>query len=98
MNAVELGHKPKSLSLDFPDTPAGRRAWLKAALSREGLTLGALARDLGVARTTVVSALQRGSLPIARELAERVGVEPEAIWPERYAARTERAARRGGGR
>lgn len=84
--------------LKFPADPVGRRAWILAALRLHGWTLGRIARDLGCSRSAPRQALVRPSLPMEREIARRIGIAPESIWPERYAARAARAARRGGAR
>ena len=84
--------------LKFPATEPARRIVILAALRLRGWTLGTIARELGCSRSAPRMALRRPSLPMEREIATRLGTTPEVIWPERYAARAERAARRGGGR
>lgn len=84
-----------SLKVNFPDTPEGRRAWIKSALASRGWTLGRLSRELGFSRMAAQLALWRPYPRMEREIAARLELAPEIIWPERYAAR---AARRGGAR
>lgn len=84
--------------LNFPSDEPARRIMILAALRLRGQTMGTIARELGVSRSTPRNALWRSAPQMEREIARRLGVAPEVIWPERYAARAERAARRGGGR
>ena len=84
--------------LKFPATEPARRIMILAALRLRGWTLGGIARELGCSRSAPRMALRRPSLPMEREIARRLGVAPEVIWPERYAARAERAAHLGGAR
>lgn len=85
-------------AVEFPASEPARRIMVLAALRLQGWTLGGIARDLGCSRSAPRMALRRPSAPMEREIARRIGVAPEAIWPERYAARAARAARRGGAR
>jgi len=84
--------------LKFPTTEPARRIMILAALRLRGQTMGTIARELACSRKTTATALYRAFPRMEREIATRLGTTPEAIWPERYAARIERAARRGGGR
>ena len=88
-------HNTETIAVQFPYTPEGRRAWIKSALAVRGWTFGRIAKELGVARSTPRNALWRSSPRMEREIAARLDLTPEAIWPERYETR---AARRGGAR
>lgn len=81
---TKRGHSPKTTNLEFPDTPAGRRIWIKAALAQRGWNLSSLARHIGVSRSTTRMALIRPSAKMEREIARHLDLLPEEIWPERY--------------
>jgi len=98
MDTAHCTPSTAAAGLKFPADEPARRIMILAALRLRGWTLGGIARELGCSRSAPRMALRRPSLPMEREIATRLGTTPEAIWPERYAARIERAARRGGGR
>ncbi len=77
-------------AVDISTMPAderARRAWIKYQLELRGYTLGGIARQLGVGRTTVRTAIIRPYPRMERTIARILGVDAAAIWPERYAAR-----------
>lgn len=59
---------------------------IKGALELRGLSLSAIARELDVAPTTVsiVSRGIRRSRRIEAAIAQAIGCEPAALWPQRY--------------
>ena len=68
----------------MPGDDYGRRQWVKYQLSLQGFTLGKLARELGVSRSCTRDALWKPYPRMERAIAERIGLRPEEIWPERY--------------
>lgn len=77
-------------NVSFPSTDEGRREWIKARLKLAGYTLGGLARELGLSRTASQRALWRSYPRMERIIAEKLGLSPQEIWPERYEARRRR--------
>jgi Ner family transcriptional regulator len=59
---------------------------IKYRLRRHGYTLTSLGRVLGVTRHAVGLALRQPYPRIERAIADILGLEPAAIWPERYDA------------
>ena len=59
---------------------------IKYQLRRRGYTLTSLGRSLGVSRHAVGLALRQPYPRMERAIAEALGLEPAAIWPERYDA------------
>ena len=61
-------------------------ARIKGALALRGQNLSTIARDLGVAPTTVsiVSRGFRRSRRIEQAIAEAIGCPPARLWPDRY--------------
>lgn len=68
-----------------PDT---RNAWINFQLSLHGSSLAAIGRELGVGRNAVRSALVKRYPKMERAIAEKIGLAPEIIWPERYQKET----------
>jgi len=69
-----------------PKKPKERRVWIKAMLELRGSSFAAIARELGVTRGAVRH-VQDGPYPkMERAIAEKLGLAPEDIWPERYNA------------
>lgn len=66
---------------------------IKMRLRLAGSSLSAIARQLGVAATTVTSVSQgyRRSRRIEAAIADKLGVTTEALWPDRYSAAPERS-------
>ncbi len=69
---------------DIPADPAVRRAWIKFQLEVRGYSLARLAREHGVSRQQPQSALHKPYPKWERIIAEVLGLEPGALWPERY--------------
>jgi len=69
---------------------------IKGMLQLKGTSISEVARDLGVAPTTVtvVSKGMRRSKRIETALAAAIGSTPEVVWPERYEATEVRAGKR----
>lgn len=63
------------------------RADIVAALHKKGWSVARLARAHGLSPSTLRSALDKPYPKSERLIAEAIGVEPEAIWPERFAQR-----------
>lgn len=59
---------------------------IKMRLRLGGCSLADIARELGVARTTVTSVSQgyRRSRRIEGAIADKLGVTPAQLWPDRY--------------
>lgn len=59
---------------------------IKEALHARGLSISSIARDQGVAKTTV-SLVCRGysrSRRLEQAIAQALGLEPAELWPNRY--------------
>ncbi len=63
-----------------------RKEWVKYQLRLKGYSLAALGRKLGVSRSAPVLALRQPYPRVERAIADILGMEPAAIWPERYDA------------
>jgi len=72
--------------LNIPLEPSQRRAWIKYQLQLAGYSLSALAREMGVSRHAPKLALDRPYPRMERAIAEKIGIPPQLIWPERYDA------------
>ncbi|EQD70196.1 hypothetical protein B1A_06422, partial [mine drainage metagenome] len=72
---------------------------IKMRLRLAGSSLAAVARELGVAATTVTTVSQgaRRSRRIEAGIAAKLGVGPAELWPERYSAPKSTPRRHGGG-
>ena len=69
---------------DVPADPQARREWIKYQLRLRGLSLAAIARDLGVSRHAPHLALVKPYPRMERAIADKLELEPRQIWPERY--------------
>lgn len=69
-----------------PKNPTERRIWIKSQLELHKSSYSAIARENRVSVATVQSAVMRPYPKMQRLIAEKLGLPPEAIWPERYAA------------
>lgn len=78
---------------DLPKKPQARWAWVKFQLGLRGLSLADVARELEVGRNAVCNAKSIHYPRVERAIASKLGMKPEAIWPERYKSTT-RARRR----
>lgn len=60
--------------------------YIKMRLRLVGSSLAIIARELGIQPTTVTAASlgKRRSRRIETAIADRLGVTPRALWPERY--------------
>ena len=61
-----------------------RREWIKFQLRVRGSSLSALARELGVSRHAPRLALVKPYPKMERVIAEKLGLKPQELWPERY--------------
>ncbi len=71
-------------TLEVPKKPAERRAWIKYQLALRGTSLARLARDRGLYRTAVQTALFRAYPKSERVISDAIGLTPAQLWPERY--------------
>jgi Ner family transcriptional regulator len=67
-----------------PLDAAARREWIKYRLRLAGYSLGRLAIENGLHRNVTVRALWGPYPKMERLIAEKLGVHPRQIWPERY--------------
>lgn len=70
--------------MDIPKDSAHRREWIKYQLRLKGISLSAIARELGVSRHAPRIALVTPYPRMERAIAAKIGVPPEILWPERY--------------
>ena len=71
------------------------REKILTALKEKGVSLRALSLQMGFSGGALYQALRRDSCPAYEQLvADFLGVSVEDIWPERVAARLEKAERR----
>ncbi len=66
-----------------PDT---RREWLKFQLALRGSSFSAIARASGYTHQAICSIAGKryGNRQVEALIAKTIGMDPEAIWPERY--------------
>lgn len=64
-----------------------KREWVKYRLRAAGSSFAELAREIGVSRQAPQSALDRRYPRMETAIAEKIGLLPEQVWPERYAKR-----------
>ena len=69
-----------------PKNPEHRRVWIKHQLELAGFTYATIGRELGVTRHCVRRAMVIHYPKMERAIAAKLGMRPEDIWPERYAA------------
>ncbi len=67
-----------------PKKAAERRAWIKYQLELRGESFATIARELGVTRQAVRRALDMPRPRMERAIAEKLGLKPWELWPERY--------------
>lgn len=63
------------------------RADIVAALHKRGWSINRLAKAHGISPSTLRSALDKPYPKSERLIAQAIGITPETIWPERFAAR-----------
>ena len=61
-----------------------RREWIKFQLRVRGSSLSAIARELEVSRHAPRLALVKPYPKMERAIAEKLQLEPQELWPERY--------------
>ncbi|WP_051361152.1 helix-turn-helix domain-containing protein [Desulfuromonas sp. TF] len=64
--------------------PALRREWIKFQLRIHGSSLADLAKELGTSRQAVRDVFNQPYPKMQKAIAAKIGMRPEAIWPERY--------------
>jgi len=67
-----------------PKKPEQRRAWIKYQLDLLGFNLSDIARDLGITRQGVYRVFAEPRPRVEKAIADRLGLTPAEIWPERY--------------
>jgi len=70
-------HVPKNTDI--------RRIWIKHQLEFAGSSFADIARELGVTRGAVRKATWMRYPKMERAIANKLGMQPDEIWPERYA-------------
>lgn len=73
-------------SPDIPRDPRERNIWVLAQLKLRGSGFSAVARQLGVHRSTVINAMYQANERVEAFLAEAIEVDPKALFCERYDA------------
>jgi lambda repressor-like predicted transcriptional regulator len=68
----------------IPKNPAKRRAWVGYMLKTRGLSLRALARELGVTHQAVGAALMAPSVRIEQAIADALDIAVTDLFPERF--------------
>lgn len=68
----------------IPHEEPVRREWIKYQLRLRETSLSQIGRDLGVSRSAPITALRKPYPRMERGIARALGVQPMAIWPERY--------------
>jgi Ner family transcriptional regulator len=68
----------------IPEDEYSRRQWIRYQLALRGYSLARLAREHGVSRQQPQAALAKPYPKWERIIAETLGLEPNALWPERY--------------
>lgn len=63
------------------------RADIVAALKRKGWSVASLSREVGLANSTLYTALIRPYPKGEQIIANALGIKPEEIWAKRYAER-----------
>lgn len=71
---------------DIPRDPRERNIWVLAQLKLRGSGYSAVARQLGVHRSTVINAMYQANERVEAILAEAIDVDPKALFSERYDA------------
>ncbi|MNZ81991.1 DNA-binding transcriptional regulator Nlp [compost metagenome] len=71
---------------EIPLEPLLRWEWIKFQLRARGTSLAALSRELGVSDTAVKNAKRTAYPRMERAIAAALGLQPVALWPERWNA------------
>ena len=63
-----------------------RNVWIMASLRALGSSYAAIAKELGISRNAVAMAAKKPALSArcCAAIAEKLGLHPGDIWPERY--------------
>jgi Ner family transcriptional regulator len=93
MSADEKNNDHQTLEsiLSRPDT---RNEWIKFQLAIRDTGFADIARELGISRATVRSAMVKSYPKMERAIAAKIGMAPEVIWPERYQKNSDSATGR----
>lgn len=71
---------------NIPKKPEERRVWIKGQLELRKSSFADIARELKVSRQAVRKAMLKSYPKMEKAIAKKLGLKPEDIWPERYAA------------
>ena len=72
------------LKINIPKEPTERWEWIKFQLRLKGYSLRRLGKEYGVS-SNAVDAVSSQHLPKwERIIADKIGLQPQEIWPERY--------------
>lgn len=83
-----------SSTMNVPKNPAERRAWVLYQLRLRGWHLADIAREEGVSRQAVFSALHAPNEHLEPAIAAKLGLEAKQLFPERFCADTGRRLHR----
>lgn len=69
-----------------PRNPELRNVWIMANLRARGSSYAAIAKELGISRNAVSMAAKKPALSVrcCAAIAEKLGLRPRDIWPERF--------------
>lgn len=68
----------------IPQKEPARWAVIKCQLEIKGYSLQKLATEIGVSRSNMVSTKRTFLYKNQKAIADKLGVKPEEVWPERY--------------
>lgn len=84
VHPIERTTMSQERDISVPNDPARRRLWIIAELQLAGTSLAAIARDLGRTPQAGSNALKAPSLSFEQEIARRLGVPVQKLFPDRY--------------
>lgn len=67
-----------------PKKPTFRALWIKHELEKKGISYAQIAREEGVSRQAVRSAVYSSYPRMERAIAKRLGLTVQQIWPDRH--------------
>lgn len=70
--------------IGIPKKEPERWVIIKCELEIKGYSFASLARETGVSRTSMTSTKRTWLFKNQKAIADKLGVKPEEIWPERY--------------
>lgn len=84
---------PPTGTINLPQNPSARRAWLTYQLRLRGLSIAALAREVGVSREALSNAMNAPSSHLEEAIAAALATKPQLLFPERFDRRGRRLSR-----